>query len=65
VDASASPGWPLRRLPARAVAAVLAVEAAAVALVAVSVTTVPRLPDMLLAAAVAGFSVVHTELRSK
>jgi diguanylate cyclase (GGDEF)-like protein len=62
VDASASPGWPLRRLPARAVAAVLAVEAAAVALVAVSVTTVPRLPDMLLAAAVAGFSVVHTEI---
>jgi diguanylate cyclase (GGDEF)-like protein len=62
VDASASPGWALRQLPARAVVAVLTVEIAAIGIVAATVTTVPRLPAILLAVFVALLSVVHTEL---
>ncbi len=64
MDASASPGCALRRLPARAVAAVLAVETAAVVAVAATATAdrVPQLPEILLAASIAGLSVVHTEL---
>ena len=63
MDASASPGWTLRQLPARAVAAVLVVEMVTIGLVAAAAATAtPALPEILLAASVAGLSVVHTEL---
>jgi diguanylate cyclase (GGDEF)-like protein len=64
VDQPSSPdarGWELWRLPAKAVAVVLAVEAGAVALV-VTGATVPTLPAIGLAAFLTLLSVVHTEL---
>jgi diguanylate cyclase (GGDEF)-like protein len=62
VEASARPGWTLRQLPARAVAAVLVVEMVTVGLVVAAAAATPALPEILLAASVAGLSVVHTEL---
>ena len=62
MDASAPPGSALRHLPRLAVAAVLIVEVAAIGAVAATADRVPQLPEILLAASIAGLSVVHTEL---
>ncbi|MCW2721273.1 MAG: diguanylate cyclase [Pseudonocardia sp.] len=52
----------LRTLPVPALVGVVVVEVAAVGIVASTVTSAPRLPDMLLGAFLAVLSVVHTEL---
>ncbi len=64
VDASSVPGLGLRTLPLPAVVVVLLVEVGAVAAVVGTAPflTAPRLTDVVLAAVVAGLSVVHTEL---
>lgn len=64
VVVSRTPGRNLRTLPRRAVVAVLAVEVGAVVVVAVTawLSAGPRPVDVLMAAAVAALSVVHTEL---